>query len=162
MSDKDSLTKASVNADQLELVTRDYEEYLIDEIAKNLSDMEKKVFVLRFMEGFSYREVAKELNLYKVRYGKKVLDQKSVDNAIWRSRPKIKKALERLHISPKAFEEEISALGKKKPKKEKIKIKQKKEKKEIKNAKYKKVSSKIKVPRRRNVQRNNGKRHKNN
>lgn len=115
ITESDSLTGSSIEGDQLNLVRRDYEEYLIDEISKSLSDMEKKVFVLRFMEGYSYKEVAKELGLYKTnKKGNKILDQKSVDNAIWRSRPKIKRSLERLNINPKDFEEEISELTKKK------------------------------------------------
>jgi len=64
--------------------------------------MEAKVFVLRFIKGLSYKDVAREIGLWKKdrKTGERVPDQKSVDNAIWRSRPKIKKALERLKITP--------------------------------------------------------------
>ena len=95
--------------DPLEVVRKDYEEYLIDEISKNLSDMEQKVFVLRFIERYTYKEVASLLNLYKIdNEGMRVVDQKSVDNAIGRSRPKIKKALQKLKISPKEFNKEFN------------------------------------------------------
>ena len=90
--------------DPLEIVTRDYEEFLIDEISKTLSEMEKKVFVFRFIEGYSYKEVASILKYYKTgKDGIKSLDSKSIDNAIVRSRPKIKKTLSRLNINPKKF-----------------------------------------------------------
>jgi len=120
VSSKDSLVPNSFG-DPLEVVRKDYELYLIEEISKNLSPMEQKVFVLRFIEGYSYKEVAKQLNLYKIKSnGKKTLDQKSVDNAIWRSRPKIKKALEKLKISPKEFKIEVKILKKRKEKRRKI------------------------------------------
>lgn len=103
---EDAVSPTSLG-DPLEIVRKDYEEYLIDEISKNLSDMEQKVFILRFIEGNSYKEVARQLNLYKLKNGRRVLDQKSVDNAIWRSRPKIKKTLEKLNISPQKFNEDV-------------------------------------------------------
>ena len=88
--------------DPLDIVQKDYEDFLVEEISKNLSDMESKVFVLRFMEGNSYKEIAQELCLYK-RKNKKALDTKAVDNSIWRSRPKIKKTLEKLMLSSDLF-----------------------------------------------------------
>lgn len=89
----------------LDIIQKDYEEYLVQQICEVLSPMEGKVFVLRFIRGLSYKEVAKELNLYrKDKKGRQVLDQKSVDNAIWRSRPKIKRTLERLQIDAKKME----------------------------------------------------------
>lgn len=89
----------------LDIVQKDYELYIIEEISKVLSDMEQKVFVLRFIDGLSYREIAIELGLKKrdSKSKKWSYDQKSVDNAIWRSRPKIKKAMERLHINHSKF-----------------------------------------------------------
>lgn len=119
VSAKDSLVPNSFG-DPLEIVRKDYEEYLIEEISKTLSSMEQKVFVLRFIEGYSYKEVARQLNLYKLdKEGNRILDQKSVDNAIWRSRPKIKKSLEKLKISPKEFNKEIKTLKKRKRKRRK-------------------------------------------
>ena len=87
----------------LDIIEKDYEEYIIDKICENLSEMEKKVFVLRMIKGYSYKEIAKELNLYKInkKTKKSMLDAKSVDNAIWRSKPKIKKALTELEIHKK-------------------------------------------------------------
>jgi len=86
----------------MDLIERDYEEYLIEKICEHLSEMEKKIFVLRIIKFYSYKEIAEELNLYKVsKKGKITLDTKSVDNAIWRSKPKIKKALEDLKIHKK-------------------------------------------------------------
>jgi hypothetical protein len=106
VSNEMSLGNSSIG-NPLQIVTKDYEEFLIDEVSKNLSDMEQKVFVLRFIEGYSYKEVAEKLHFYKMRKGKRVLDAKSIDNAIVRSRPKIKKALEKLNINPKDFDKEI-------------------------------------------------------
>jgi RNA polymerase sigma factor (sigma-70 family) len=111
---EDNLKKASLAEDPLDIVSKDYEEYLIEEISKNLSEMESSIFVLRFIEGYSYKEVAETLKLYKRnkkgkyivdKEGEYVVDQKSVDNAICRSRPKIKKTLEKLNIIPKNIKE---------------------------------------------------------
>lgn len=90
-----------------DIIQRNHEEFLVEEISKVLSPLEQKIFVLRFMEGYSYKEIAKKLHLTKPgKEGKEILDQKSVDNAIWRSRPKIKKVLERLGLSPDYLDEE--------------------------------------------------------
>lgn len=90
-----------------DIIQKNHEEFLIEEISKVLSPLEQKIFVLRFMEGYSYKEIAKKLNLTRIApSGKEVLDQKSVDNAIWRSRPKVKKVLERLGLSPDYIDEE--------------------------------------------------------
>lgn len=91
---------------EFSIIQKDYEEYLIEEISQVLSPMEHKVFVLRFIEGYSYKEIAKKLSTREKKY-----NQKSVDNAIWRSRPKIKKVLEKLDISPSAFD--LDSSGKK-------------------------------------------------
>jgi RNA polymerase sigma-H factor len=107
ISNDTSLGNSSIG-NPLQIVTKDYEEFLIDEISKNLSDMEQKVFVLRFIEGYSYKEVAEKLHLYKTRKGKRVLDAKSIDNAIVRSRPKIKKSLEKLNI--KGFDKDLEIV----------------------------------------------------
>ena len=59
----------------LDLVQKDYEEYVIKEISKNLSEMETKVFYYRFINGYSYKEIAEELGLTrKTPKGKIVLD----------------------------------------------------------------------------------------
>jgi RNA polymerase sigma factor (sigma-70 family) len=107
------------------LIEKDSEEFLIDEISKVLSSMEQKVFVLRFIEGYSYKEIAEKLDIFKInkKTGRKIYDQKSVDNAIWRSRPKIKKVLEKLKINPKYFDEEEEKTNKKQNKTKKIKKK---------------------------------------
>lgn len=90
-----------------DIIQKNHEEFLIEEISKVLSPLEQKIFVLRFMEGYSYKEIAEKLNLTRTTSsGREVLDQKSVDNAIWRSRPKIKKVLERLGLSPEYIDEE--------------------------------------------------------
>ena len=95
--DKYSKLKSKIG-NPLDLVQRDYEEYIIEKISEVLSDLETKVFILRFIKDLSYKEIAAELGLYKQTKKKRMLDQKSVDNAIWRSRPKIKKVLEKLNI----------------------------------------------------------------
>jgi RNA polymerase sporulation-specific sigma factor len=112
--DEDDMIAGSKVSNPIDIVQKDYEEYIIEKISEVLSDMEKKVFVLRFIKDYSYKEIALELNLFKKRRknGKKVLDQKSVDNAIWRSRPKIKKVLEKLNLNT-----EINLKNKKKVKK---------------------------------------------
>lgn len=111
ISNKDTLVKSDM-IDPLDIVQRDYEEYLVEKISEVLSEMEKKVFYLRFMKALSYKEVAKELGLYKTgRNGKKVLDPKSVDNAIWRSRPKIKKVLEKLKLNKKRTSSKEKKIG---------------------------------------------------
>jgi len=80
-----------------DIIQKDYEEYIIDKVSEKLSEKEKMVFILRFIRDLSYKEVAEELKLYKLNKKKEyVLDHKSVDNAIWRSRPKIKKTIEKL------------------------------------------------------------------
>jgi hypothetical protein len=131
----DELTSNSKIGNPLDLIQKDYEEFLIEKISENLSEMEKKVFVLRFIKGYSYKEVAKELNLYKKRRknGRKVLDQKSVDNAIWRSRPKIKKVLEKLNLSTNCLNMNFCERGNKN------------------NGKNSKIQTEIKVSRRRNI-----------
>jgi RNA polymerase sigma factor (sigma-70 family) len=83
----------SVNSFIYEIVQKDYEKYLLECIQRNLSDLEAKVFYLRYFEHLNYKEIAKKLSLYKTdsACNRKILNQKAVDNAIWRSRPKIKK-----------------------------------------------------------------------
>lgn len=86
----------------VDVVQRDYETFLVDEINKVLSPMETRVFYYRFIEGLSYKEIAFELHLIKMdEEGEVFPDQKSVDNAIMRSRPKIKKVLEKQGLGPK-------------------------------------------------------------
>jgi len=89
----------------VEIVQKDHEEYLVKSITAVLSDMESKIFILRYMEHYSYKEISKELDLYKIdrRLKVKILDQKAVDNAIWRSKPKIKNILEKLGLNPNEF-----------------------------------------------------------
>jgi len=119
VSTEDSVIQTNMG-DPLEIVRKDYEEYLIEEISKNLSDRERKVFVLRVIDGLSYKDVAKHLNLYKInKNGVRRLNQKSVDNAIWRSRPKIKKTLEKLQIKQRVYQEEIEIIKKKRARKKK-------------------------------------------
>lgn len=91
------------------LIERDYEEYLVNEISQVLSHMESQVFYKRFIDRMSYKEIAVDLNMTRLdeRTGKTVPDQKSVDNAIWRSRPKIRKVLEKLGIGPKYLDEKF-------------------------------------------------------
>jgi RNA polymerase sigma factor (sigma-70 family) len=89
------------NYNPIEIVQKDYELYIIEEISKELSEMEAKVFYLRFMEHYSYKDIAIELGFFKKGKAKASPDQKSIDNAIMRSRPKIKKVLEKLGLSPK-------------------------------------------------------------
>jgi len=99
VSDLDNTQSSENSYYGYDIIQKDYEEFLVEEISKVLSSMEKKVFVLRFMEGYTYREIAEKLNLTKrEKNGDIEYDQKSVDNAIWRSRPKIKKVLEKLNI----------------------------------------------------------------
>jgi len=111
----------------LDIIQKDYEEYVLKEISKNLSEMEAKVFYLRFINGYSYKEIAEELGLERrTKKGKKVLDWKSVDNSVCRSKPKIKKALKRLNITTDLFEFEIKQLYSKDQKEKKIKALKKK------------------------------------
>lgn len=104
----------------IDIVQKDYEVFIVDEINKVLSDMESKVFYLRFIEHLSYRDIAIELSFFKKdRQNHDIPDQKSVDNAIMRSRPKIKKVLEKLGLAPKDFSEFLKdsvVSGKKKKK----------------------------------------------
>jgi len=102
IADENSLINTAMGSPK-DLIESDYEKHIIREVSKSLSEMEAHVFYLRFILGYSYKEIAKELDFYKKskKTGETVLDQKAVDNAIWRSRPKIKKALEKLKISPK-------------------------------------------------------------
>ena len=106
-----SYLTASID-ESLDMVQKDYEEYVLKEISKNLSEMEAKVFYLRFINGYSYKEIAEELRLYRFtkKKRKKVLDCKSVDNSVYRSKPKIKKALSRLNITTDLFEFEVKQL----------------------------------------------------
>ena len=102
-----------------DIIEKDNERHIIEEVSKSLSEMETEVFKLRFILGYSYKEIAKELKFYKKsKSNRKVLDQKAVDNAIWRSRPKIKKALEKLQICPKIIKckNELKNMEKKKRK----------------------------------------------
>jgi len=89
----------------MDLVQQDYEKFIIEKILKVLSPLEQKVFYLRFIQEMSYKEIAKELKLKKrnKKTKKTILDQKSVDNAIWRSRPKIKKVLKSIGIHCGSF-----------------------------------------------------------
>jgi RNA polymerase sporulation-specific sigma factor len=106
-----SVNNRSSGIEPLDIVQKDYEEYIIREISKNLSEMETNVFHLRFINGYSYREIAEELGLTRTtKKGKVVLDCKSVDNSVCRSKPKIKKALKRLNITTDLFEFEIKQL----------------------------------------------------
>lgn len=86
----------------VEMIQNDYENYLVDEICKDLSEMEARVFILRYIDHLSYKQIAKELSLFKPdsKIKVKILDQKAVDNAIWRSKPKIKKTFIRLGLDP--------------------------------------------------------------
>lgn len=135
----------------IDVIEKDYEDFLIEKISAVLSPMEKKIFVLRFIEGHSYKEVADILNLKKIdaESGEVRLDQKSVDNAIWRSRPKIKKVLETLKINPDFIDEQERQMeemekqteDKNKNDKDKTRINNKKSEKKIgdRNAKNKKI-----------------------
>jgi len=100
----------------LDIIQKDHEIFLVKNICESLSEMESRVFVLRYMEHYSYKEIAKELNFYKLdsRLKIKILDQKAVDNAIWRSKPKIKKILEKLGLNPNDFLEIDKKIGQKK------------------------------------------------
>ena len=71
-----------------------------------MSELESSVFYLRYFEHLSYKEIAKKLKLYKVdtTLNRKILDPKAVDNAIWRSRPKIRKVLQREGLDPNIIE----------------------------------------------------------
>ncbi len=104
----------------IEIVQKDYESFIIEEISKELSKMEAKVFYLRFIEHNSYRDIAIELGFFKKVNGKALPDHKSVDNAIVRSRPKIKRVLESLGLTPKDMP---NPRGRKKAIKEEIKKK---------------------------------------
>lgn len=122
------------NSNPLDIVQKDYEDYLISEISKVLSKMETKVFYLRFIERDSYKDIALKLGFVKYnKEGKELPDQKAVDNAIMRSRPKIKKVLEKLNLAPKDFLDEIDDVlieeDKPKNKTKKIIAKKKKTKK---------------------------------
>ena len=103
MTEETSPDITSSVGNPLDIVEKDYEEYIIDKICDNLSEMEKRVFILRMIKCYSYKEIAKELKLYKkdMKTEKMKLDSKSVDNAIWRSKPKIKKSLKDLGIHKK-------------------------------------------------------------
>ena len=124
--------------------------------------METKVFVLRFIKSYSYKEIAEELKLYKInkRSGRKRLDCKSIDNSVCRSKPKIKKALYRLNITTDLFDEEIKSKcdEEKKEKEEKIKKKEKKVKKEkqkkVKEVKIKKINTKKKIKKQKGEKKN--------
>jgi RNA polymerase sigma-H factor len=114
----------------VDVVQKDYEMFIVEEINKVLSSMESKVFYLRFIEHMSYRDIAVELNFFKTnKKGTKTPDQKSVDNAIMRSRPKIKRVLEKMGLAPKDFSEflkssvfsEDKKSGKKSDKNQKLK-----------------------------------------
>lgn len=132
----------------LDIIQRDYEEYLIEEVCKVLSTLEGNVFILRFMEENSYKEIAEKLGLFKKSGKRQVPDQKAVDNAIWRSRPKIKKVLEKLKLNPKSFDKKIGKKKKsvKERKSRQEKLEKQRIKKELKKpiiAKEKKNAKKI-------------------
>lgn len=116
-----SLSKAETPND---IIQKDYEEYLIDVISEVLSPMEQRVFILRYIDESSYREIAEKLGLFKEDEitGEIVYDQKSVDNAIWRSRPKIRRVLEKLNLNPYVFDRK-SKKGRKKIQKKSLTIK---------------------------------------
>lgn len=101
----------------MDIVQKDHEEFLVENISDVLSEMESKVFVLRYIEHYSYKEIAKQLGFYKIdpKLNVKILDQKAVDNAIWRSKPKIKKILEKLGLNSSELlrGSKKSGLGKK-------------------------------------------------
>jgi hypothetical protein len=120
--DKYSKLKSEIG-NPLDLVQRDYEEYIIEKISEVLSDLETKVFILRFIKDLSYKEIAAELGLYKQTKKKRILDQKSVDNAIWRSRPKIKKVLEKLNIRSHKIDQIIDDVEEKHKPEEKKTVK---------------------------------------
>ena len=108
----------------VEVVQKDYESFLVKEINKVLSSMEEKVFYLRFIEHLSYKDIAAELELYKEdEDGTMFPDQKSVDNAIMRSRPKIKKVLEKLGLRPKELSKILQSSRKTNDNNKKIKKK---------------------------------------
>lgn len=115
--DANSHTNSYTKDTFFEIVQKDHEEHLVNNICDVLSEMEARVFVLRYIEHYSYKEIAKELDLYKLdlKLKVKILDQKAVDNAIWRSKPKIKKVLEKMGLNPTEFiKENKKASGRKK------------------------------------------------